>query len=270
MWPFKHTLQIKGMNVSPETIQVMTTFIKSVESRDPYTAGHAWRVSRYVVGLVKRLNWSSSQLVEAELGGLMHDLGKIKIPDHILKKPDKLSPEEYATIKEHSSIGAEIIRVSPSLSRLIPYLEAHHERFDGKGYPNGLVGEQIPLAGRLVAVADTFDAMTSTRPYRQALPAAIGLEELKRCQGTQFDPAVVALFLQAWEEGDFRNTVLFSGPGSPLLECAICGPIIEIPDFVENNQTASVQCPSCGGLYEMAYIDGQWTIHVSDLGAVKY
>lgn len=247
--------------VSAETIQVMTVLVKTIESRDPYTAGHTWRVSRYVLHLARRLGWTLAQCTEAELGGMLHDLGKLKVSDSILNKRGPLSPEEYHQIQEHPSAGADIIRLVPSLRPLLPYIEAHHERFDGRGYPQGLAAHAIPLPGRMVAVADTFDAMTSPRPYRPALPAEQALAELRRFRGTQFDPDLVDLFLQGWDAGDFIHTVAFSGTNLPLLPCRICGPIIEIPESAaQTHQNSPVQCPSCGGLYQAAYIDGRWVI----------
>ncbi|MHB1610266.1 MAG: HD-GYP domain-containing protein [Sulfobacillus sp.] len=258
MW----TIHSKGtsLKISPETIQVMTTLVKSIESRDPYTAGHTWRVSRYVMGIAKHLGWHGHQLVEAELGGLLHDLGKVKVPDQILNKPGALTADEYTVIREHPLIGADILRQSPGLVSLMPYIEAHHERFDGHGYPHSLSGQLIPLPGRIVAVADAFDAMTSTRPYRRALLVENALSEIEKNQGTQFDPDIVQVFLKAWARGVFRGVGRFSGINRPLLECEQCGPVIEITDPMMETLSGTVQCPVCRGLYTVAFDNGSWTI----------
>ncbi len=149
----------------------------------------------------------------------------------------------------------------PSLQPLLPYIEHHHERFDGQGYPHGLAQAAIPLPGRLVAVADTFDAITSSRPYRAAMPVDQALAELRRFRGSQFDPDVVDLFFRGWDAGDFDHVVGFSNINLPLLACRLCGPIIEIPDAAaQSRHRAPVRCPSCGGLYQAVYTDGHWII----------
>lgn len=249
------------MPVHSETIGALTVLVKAIEARDPYTAGHTWRVSRYVLDMARRLGWPETRCREAELGSMLHDLGKLNVRDDILNKHGPLTLDEFRLIQGHPAAGAEIVRLVPSLHPLLPYIEAHHEHFDGGGYPRGLAGDAIPMAGRMVAVADAFDAMTSTRPYRSALPVEYALSELQRYRGTQFDPDLVDLFVDAWNAGDFREVVGFSNMNLPLLPCRRCGPIIEIPDAAtQTGQTEALQCPSCGGLYRAAYVNGQWAI----------
>ena len=167
----------------------------TVEAKDPYTRGHSDRVSAYSVLLGKYLGLSETDLRTLEVGGLFHDIGKIGIPDSILLKESKLTDDEYSEIKNHPSIGAHILCNASIFQDIIPIVKHHHERFDGKGYPGKLKGEEIPDLARVTAVADTFDAMTSKRTYRNALPLDVVTEEIADCSGTQFDPEIAKVFL---------------------------------------------------------------------------
>ena len=167
----------------------------TVEAKDPYTRGHSDRVSEYSVLLGQKLNLDDKTLHTLKIGGLFHDIGKIGIPDNILLKDSKLSDEEYSQIKNHPTIGAHMLGDADVFKDIIPIVKHHHERFDGKGYPSGLAGENIPLTARITAVADTFDAMTSKRTYRASLPIDTVKAEIERCSGTQFDPKIAKAFL---------------------------------------------------------------------------
>ncbi|MGN7471393.1 HD domain-containing phosphohydrolase [Brevibacillus sp. SAFN-007a] len=184
--------------------QIVRSFYLAVEMKDPYTAGHTERVTHYALIIYdhmkdrEQLGFTRDDLRYA---GLMHDIGKVAIPDHVLLKSGKLTFEEYEFMKRHPSIGADIVEQIESLAHVSPGIRHHHERWDGKGYPHQLKGEMIPLIGRILAVADTFDAMTSTRSYRHAMSAKEAYEEIMRCKGTQFDPAIVAIFQRAYLSG---------------------------------------------------------------------
>jgi putative two-component system response regulator len=173
----------------------------SVEARDRYTGGHVERVAIYAVATGVQLGLAEDDLKALLVAALLHDIGKIAVPDHILGKPGALTPDEYAVIREHPAGGAAILARSTSLSIGIPGVLHHHERWDGGGYPHGLAGEEIPLAGRILAAADTFDAIVTARPYRGPRTEVEALAELRRCQGTQFDPRVVDAFAQALDDG---------------------------------------------------------------------
>jgi len=173
----------------------------AIEARDIYTAGHTDRVSAYVQELAHQMGWDSQALEQAYIGTLLHDIGKIGIPDAILSKPDRLTEEEFDKMRQHVMIGVRIVKDIPQLGPVGDFIRHHHERFDGRGYPDKLAGEEIPLAGRLVAVADSFDAMTSDRPYRKGMSLEQAIQELKRNSGTQFDPRVVEMFLYLLESG---------------------------------------------------------------------
>ena len=167
----------------------------TVEAKDPYTRGHSDRVSAYSVLLGKKLNVDTIGLRTLEIGGLFHDIGKIGIPDRILLKDSKLTDEEYNEIKKHPSIGAHILSNASIFQDMIPIVKYHHERYDGKGYPENLSGNNIPYLARIAAVVDAFDAMTSKRIYRNSIPLENVKYEIERCSGTQFDPSITSAFL---------------------------------------------------------------------------
>lgn len=169
----------------------------ALDARDPYTAGHSERVSAVSLAIGRAMAMDDAELEVLRLGALLHDIGKIGIGDHVLMKPGPLTEDEYETIKQHPALGARILRSVPFLEPHIPIVELHHERPDGKGYPHGLRGSEIPLVASIVHVADAFDAMTSARAYRPARAASEGLRELWRCAGTQFDAEVVHALAKA-------------------------------------------------------------------------
>ena len=176
-------------------LDMVQTLRYTVEAKDTYTRGHSDRVSEYSVLIGEKLGLPEDQIKTLRIGGLFHDIGKIGIPDSILLKPDKLSDDEYSQIKNHPSIGAHILGSAVIFKDIIPIVKHHHERYDGNGYPSRLKGEEIPYIARIAAVADTFDAMTSRRSYRGPIDIEHVKEEIKRCEGTQFDPQIAEVFL---------------------------------------------------------------------------
>ena len=168
---------------------------QTVEAKDPYTRGHSDRVSEYSVLIGKKLGLDEKTLHILKIGGLFHDIGKIGIPDSILLKESKLSDEEYSQIKKHPMIGVHMLVDAAIFTDILPIVKHHHERYDGRGYPSQLVGDDIPYVARIAAVADTFDAMTSKRSYRDSLPIDVVRAEIERCSGTQFDPNIAKVFL---------------------------------------------------------------------------
>ncbi len=168
----------------------------ALDSKDPYTHGHSMRVTLYSLILAKELNLDEKMLEEIETAGLLHDIGKIGIPQSILCKPGKLTDEEFAIMKSHPEQGEKMLNGIKKLSIISNWLKTHHERWDGKGYPLGLSGEDIPLSARIIALADTYDAMTSTRSYRKALDHSVAIAEIKKCAGSQFDPSLAEIFVR--------------------------------------------------------------------------
>lgn len=173
----------------------MESLAQAVEARDPYTSGHSHRIEDLTTAIARQLKLSEEQAVRLERAGELHDIGKIGIPESILGKPGTLTPAEWQIMKKHPVIGAEIIGQIPFLKDVAPIVRHHHERYDGRGYPDGLKEEAIPLEARGLAVLDAFDAMISDRPYRQALPVGEALRRLLEASGTQFDPSIVEAFV---------------------------------------------------------------------------
>ena len=169
----------------------------ALDARDPYTAGHSERVSQMAVIIARQMHLPESEVAIIRLGALLHDIGKIGLADEILQKPTPLTPEEFEQIKRHPALGARILRQVSFLEPHLPIVELHHERPDGHGYPFGLRGDEIPLAARIVHVADAYDAMTSARAYRPARPLGAAVAELRLYSGTQFDPECVRAFTEA-------------------------------------------------------------------------
>ncbi|MBF0318959.1 MAG: HD domain-containing protein [Nitrospirae bacterium] len=179
-------------------IKTVYTLAETIEKRDPYTGGHTKRVSNYSIAIAETLGISAVDRERLELASVLHDIGKIGVSDNVLRKASKLTDEEFDEIKTHPMCGQEILSYIEELKNIIPGVKSHHERIDGRGYPDGLKGQEIDLIARIIAVADSFDAMTSDRPYRKGLPLEAALEELRKCSGTQFDTMVVEAFIEAW------------------------------------------------------------------------
>lgn len=180
-------------------MESIETLRQTVEAKDVYTRGHSDRVSAYSVLIGQNLGLSEPDIKLLRVGGLFHDIGKIGVPDSILLKDSKLTDDEYSQIKNHPSIGAHILSNATIFSDIIPIVKHHHEKYDGTGYPSRLKGEDIPYLARIAAVADTFDAMTSVRPYRHALPIEVVKEEFQKYLGSQFDPEITKVFLNILE-----------------------------------------------------------------------
>ncbi|MBI4824241.1 MAG: GAF domain-containing protein [Nitrospirae bacterium] len=173
---------------------------ETIEKRDPYTGGHTKRVMNYSLAIGRSMGLSKAELEGLKLSAILHDIGKIGIRDSVLLKKDRLEPEEQEAMNMHPRFGSEILNHVRQLKDIIPGVRGHHEKYDGSGYPDGLKAEGIPLSARIIAVADTFDAMTTDRPYRKALSAESAFEELKKYAGRQFDSEAVEAFFRAWKE----------------------------------------------------------------------
>lgn len=176
-----------------ETLQVLAT---TIDQRDSYTSQHSQRVAEYARKIAEKMGLSSDDVVEVEMAGQVHDLGKVGVEDRILRKASRLNDEEYEQIKRHPEVAYNMLKNLKPYARGAEYVLYHHEHIDGRGYPTGVSGDSIPQGARIIAVADSYDAMTSDRPYRKALPADVAVKELRRCSGTQFDPQVVDAFIQ--------------------------------------------------------------------------
>lgn len=173
--------------------------VEAIDAKDPYTKGHSARVVEYALVIGEGVKLDKEILKDLELSAVLHDVGKIGIPDKILSKPGILTEDEYAYMKKHPELGAEIVEPIKKLKKLVPHILHHHEKYDGTGYPAGLKGEQIPLGARIIAIADSFDAMTSDRPYRPRMGIKVALQEIKKHRRTQFDPELVSVFIKTIE-----------------------------------------------------------------------
>jgi len=188
--------ELKGMFINS-----VRAFVSAIDAKDAYTHGHSERVTGYAVKIAKALGWKGEQLDTLQMSAILHDVGKIGVPEAILSKPASLTAEEFTLIMRHPEIGARIIGEIPQLKHTLSGILFHHERYDGKGYPKKLSGADIPVLGRLIAVADAYDAMTSDRPYRKGLKTEQALQELVTHSGKQFDPEFVSAFISAYERG---------------------------------------------------------------------
>jgi HD-GYP domain-containing protein (c-di-GMP phosphodiesterase class II) len=188
----------------------------AIDGKDPYTRGHSERVSRFSMAIAQRLDLSDEEIEKIRISALLHDVGKIAIDDNILKKPAALTDEEYEIMKKHPQKGYKIMSQIPAMKEFLPGMYMHHEMVNGKGYPQGLKGDEIPLMGKIVAVADTFDAMTTDRPYQKAMQFDDALARIESFVGTRYDPAVVAALSEACKEGQIKpGQVRLKKPSPP-------------------------------------------------------
>ena len=183
-------------NLEKAYLDTLSALTNAIDAKDSYTRGHSDRVTELSVRLAKEAKVESNDLEKIRLGGMLHDIGKIGIPESILNKPGRLDDHEFAVIKSHPVLGVSILGSVEFLQNVVPIIKHHHERYDGKGYPDKLKGNDIPYLARIVSIADTYDAMTTNRPYRKALTIEESLREIERCKGTQFDPELTDLFVQ--------------------------------------------------------------------------
>lgn len=192
-------------------IDTASALASAIDARDRYTKGHSERVSHYTLVVATELidkgiiPYDRNFLEAAQLTGLLHDIGKIGIKDHILNKPSALDEEEFSVMKTHVEVGINILKPIRGMKEIADGAKYHHERWDGKGYPYGLKGEEIPLLGRIVAVVDAYDTMVTTRPYQKGRTPEEGLDELRRCSNAQFDPQIVEVFCDAWQSGRIKQ-----------------------------------------------------------------
>ena len=194
----KHALR-QNQELFLETIR---TLAAAIDAKDPYTKGHSERVSAYAMAIARHLGLSFDDIFHIRIAAILHDVGKLGIKDGILNKPGGLTDEEYEIMRRHPAIGAQIMTPISKLKTIIPGIRNHHETWDGNGYPDKLAGEQIPMVARIIGVADTFDAMTTNRPYQKAMSLIYVTDKMKAMAGTRFDPVVVDAFSAAVDAGD--------------------------------------------------------------------
>jgi len=192
--------QKKQSVINQVNMEAIEAFCQQVYYCDPYTSMHAEHVAELMGGLASQMSMSSDEINLAYIVGLIHDVGKITTPNEILTKCSRLNAEEFHIMKQHAERGAKILSGIEGAEAVVPIMRHHHERYDGKGYPKGLYGEHIPLLSRMLAICDSFDAMTTKRCYRDPITLDNCLKEIKRCSGTQFDPMICKFFIQFLQE----------------------------------------------------------------------
>lgn len=258
-----HPLSASGARSSTESLlKSLYVMASLVEARDPYTGGHLWRVSQFSRLLAEDAGLPDSDVARISLSGFLHDLGKIGVPDAILNKPDRLTDAEYEIIKTHPEVGERLLSGHPLAALARSAVLSHHETPDGQGYPHRLAGEAISVDARIVGLADAFDAMTSTRPYRKGMPISNALAIIQSNLGKQFDRALGELFLKLGEAGALDHIVGHTDLGIPIQDCPVCGPTIVVRREQESGDF--VYCRHCGGKSKVAR-DGD-VIHIVPTG----
>ncbi len=214
-----HQLKLKNEKEKIFFLQLVEVLATALDERDKYTHGHSRRVTSMSLQIAALMKLNFEEIELLRLSGILHDIGKIGISDNILLKPGKLTNEEYQLIKEHPSKGARILSQidDPKIKKITRIIKHHHERYDGKGYPDGLKGKEIPLYSRIIAVADSYDAMTSDRPYRKGMDSDQAIKKMRNGSGTQFDPELLKYFLELFKNSSpgiicssFQNCEIFS------------------------------------------------------------
>jgi len=237
------------MEINKPLLKSLLIMADIIEARDPYTGGHVWRVSQFAKLLATKIGLPNDEIIKVSIAAYLHDLGKVGIPDEILKKAEPLTDAEYAIIKTHSSIGSKLLGSHPLAEMVTSAALEHHERVDGKGYPNGLHNEQITLVARIISIVDAFDAMTSTRPYRNGMSMEQALNRIEENAGTQFDPELVGHMRELEQAGDLAHIVGHTAEGIPVVTCPHCGPIIAIPRNTKDGDI--IYCRACHGKLEL-------------------
>jgi hypothetical protein len=241
------------MNHVEDLLKSLYVMASMVEARDPYTGGHLWRVSQFSRMLAAESGLSGQEVARIAVGGFLHDLGKIGVPDAILNKPDRLTDDEYSVIKTHPAVGARLLAGHPLADMVQGAVLSHHERPDGDGYPQRLTARDIVVDARIVGICDAFDAMTSTRPYRRGMATNRALAIIEEALGRQFDAELGGRFLNLGRTGMLDPIVGHSDAGIPLQDCPLCGPVIVVR---REHQTGDyVYCRHCGGEARVERVD---------------
>lgn len=237
------------MNIDKPLLKSLLIMADIIEARDPYTGGHVWRVSQFAKLLATKIGLPEDEIIKISVAAYLHDLGKVGIPDHILQKAEALTEAEFSIVKTHPSIGSKLLGGHPLAEMVTSAANDHHERLDGKGYPNGLRGDQLSLIARIVSVADAFDAMTSTRPYRKGMTVETALSILKKESGTQFDGELVEHMCELGSSGDLAHIVGHTADGLPVVTCPHCGPVIAVPRNTRDGDI--IYCRACHAQLEL-------------------
>jgi putative nucleotidyltransferase with HDIG domain len=236
--------------------QTLAVIANTIEGRDHYTVGHVWRVTHFALALAQEMGWRDTRLNLVRLGGLLHDIGKIAVDDAILHKSSSLTEEEFRKMKIHPEKGASMLKDCEALEPAIPFALYHHEQYNGTGYPFGLAGKEIPEEGRLLAIPDTFDAMTSDRPYRQGLDPEAAIGEIEKNAGTQFDPEFCRAFIAVYRKGKISSIMQDYNKGVTSLPCPFCSTFVRIPEV--STADNHIDCSVCHRHVRLRLQGGSW------------
>jgi hypothetical protein len=247
--PVQDSASIDAATYSSNLLASLLTMAWFVEARDPYTGGHLWRVSRYARILAESSGFSDADAARISLGGFLHDLGKVGVPDAILRKTGRLTDDEYAIIKTHPAIGMRMLTAHPLAALVSDAVQLHHERPDGQGYPRGLAGNAISSMALIVGICDAFDAMTSHRPYRSGMPRDKALQIIQEFSGTQFDDRFAATFVDLGKAGRLDHVIGHSDEGIPLQSCPMCGPTLVTQR--QQKEGDHLYCQNCSGEFRL-------------------
>ncbi len=252
---------MQRVQIDQGSLRSLLVLASVIEARDAFTGGHVWRTSRYAARLADAAGLDEGAVFMAQLGGLVHDLGKIGIPDAILNKRGKVTPNEYEVIRRHPEIGHDIVVNHPLAPLVAASVAQHHLRADGGGYPDRFLDAEPAVVSRAVTIADAFDAMTSFRPYRYENPVERALRALEAERGGQFDAAMTDVFVRLVRKGDLDHVLGHAGEGRLMLTCRECGPIIAPPRSADDG--SEIVCPACTAEYVLHFsrdtFELEWT-----------
>ena len=237
------------LNIEKDLLKSLLVMTDVIEARDTYTGGHVWRVSQHAKALALKLGLSNDEAIHVGIGGYLHDLGKIGIPDVILRKPEKLTEAEFETIKTHPVIGANLLSEHPLGNLVLDVVTHHHERIDGKGYPHKIDGDSLSLNAQIVGLTDAFDALTSSRPYRKGTKIEDAISILMKDSGSHFSPSLLAALQALSLTAELIHIVGHSEEGIPIIDCPACGAIFSISRRTRNGDIAF--CRTCTGKHVM-------------------
>ena len=253
-----------GVRIDSSLLNSLLVLGTIIEAKDPFTGGHVWRVAEYSKLIAEKAGLSKNECVQAYLSGYVHDIGKVGIPDNILNKNKSLTKEEYEIIKTHTTIGGEILRAHPLAPVVRDGVLHHHERVDGNGYPDALEGNQINFITKIIAIADTFDALTSVRPYKEVIPSEKAIYLLNGQKDKRFDDKLVSILIHSVENDELAHIIGHSWHFRPLAHCKECGPVISVNSDKKDGDL--ILCSVCNGKYrlnangndfELEYLDDQ-------------
>lgn len=239
----------RRIDLSRDLLKSVLVLGAVIEARDAYTGGHTWRVAQYSRLLAEQAGLSAPEIFLSVLGGFVHDIGKVGISDQVLNKTGRLSEDEFSLLKTHPDVGKKLLEHHPLGPLVLDAITYHHERYDGQGYPAGIRSESLSIYPRIIAVADCFDAMTSTRSYRKGMSKEEALGKLAELRDTQLDGGLVDSFLRLDRNNGLRHTLGHSDDGRKMANCPMDGPIVALPRYKKDGDT--VHCHACKGIYRL-------------------